>query len=109
MRILVCLIILILPVVAAGTDAIIEYDWFGCTSQSDFRLLRQYQEERDFRAFDRALADGIQHMRATKFRAGESVYIESTAFELVQLRRPGEVLKFWTSDKAIRKLPNFSS
>lgn len=102
--ILASLVILILPVVA-GTHAIIEgNNWFGCSRQSDYRLLAHYQQEGDLKVFNQALSDAIQHMRATKFRSGESVYIESTTSDLVQLRRPGDVREFWTDKEAIRRL-----
>jgi hypothetical protein len=102
---LAALIILILPVVA-GTNAIIENDWFGCTSQSEFRQLTHLKQEGDLKAFNQALSDAIKHMRATMFRFSEIVYIEDTANDLVLFRRPGEVRSFWTDKKAIREIPD---
>jgi hypothetical protein len=101
--VLASLIILILP--AMATDAVIDgNNWFGCTSQSDYRLLCHYQQERDFKAFNQTLADGIQHMRATKWKNNEAVYIEDREGDLVLLSRPGNSRAFWTDIKAIRKL-----
>jgi hypothetical protein len=101
--VLASLIILILPAIA--TDAVIEgNNWFGCSSQSDYRLLVHYQDERDFKVFNQALADGIQHMRATRFKNNEAVYIEDESNDLVLLSCPGNSREYWTSKKAIRKL-----
>ena len=105
MRILLAILLILISPIAA-TDAIIEHDWFGCTSQSEFRQLTHYKQEGDLKAFNQALSDGVKHMRATMFRFSESVYIDNTDADLVLLRRPGEVRSFWTDKKAIREIPD---
>ena len=76
--------------------------YFGCISRDHFEELSGYAYQGDTEAFSRALAAGLVTGACCKFEEREPVYIEDVVWTgLVQLRRPGEMIKYWTVCEAV--------
>jgi hypothetical protein len=90
--------------VTAGMDKHISGgDWFGCTDRDYFEKIARYAAQKDQTAFEKALTAGIAAGICTLFSDGETVYVADTAIlsGLVKVRRPGEVVEYWTNLEAI--------
>lgn len=86
------------PAVAANYH-IAGPDHFGCVSKSYFKQIVAYAADKDVVAFKKALASGILLGECTMFKSGEIVFLSDTSIfsGMVQVRRAGDTIKFWTN------------
>lgn len=99
------LAILILPAAAQQTTYHIEgKGWFGCTTEELFDEVSGYLVAGDKQAFEDAMMAGLMTGDCTIFEDGETVYLEDTSIwsGMIQVRRPGERLKYWTNLEAAK-------
>lgn len=96
---------LVLPVIAVDTYTINGRDYIGCVNKEDFEELTSIAVQGDNAAFENFIAELVVAGTITLFKEGESVYLEDAPWGgltgSVQLRRPGERLKYWTNSEAI--------
>ena len=78
--------------------------WFGCTTEELFDEISGYRVSGDKQAFEDAMMAGLMTGECTIFEDGETVYLEDTSIwsGMVQVRRPGERLKYWTNFEAAK-------
>lgn len=96
---------LILPAGAQQTTYHIDGDgWFGCTTKELFDEISGYRVAGDKEAFVDAMTTGLMTGECTMFEAGETVYLEDTSIwsGMIQVRKPGERLKYWTNLEAAK-------
>jgi hypothetical protein len=96
---------LILPATAQQATYHIEGEgWFGCTTKELFDEISGYRVAGDKQAFVDAMTAGLMTGDCTMFEDGETVYLEDTSIwsGMVQVRRPGERLKYWTNFEAAK-------
>lgn len=77
----------------------------GCLEQKQFERLRSFANQEDKEAFATELTVGLLSGSSTQFKNGEQVYLmDRKVFSyLVQIRRKGETISYWTNEKAIKK------
>ena len=103
--ILFVLAVLILPATAQQASFHIEgKGWFGCTTKELFDEISGYRVAGDKEAFVDAMTAGLMTGDCTMFEDRETVYLEDTAIwsGMIQVRRPGERLKYWTNLEAAK-------
>ncbi len=79
--------------------------WIGCVTKEEYKRLIGYAVDKDEKAFGEALLFGLANGTCTIFKDGEIVYLEDTAFfsGLIQVRRKGEHVKYWTAIEAVSR------
>jgi len=101
------LAILVLPAIAADAYKINGRDYIGCVNKEDFEELTSLAVQGDKEAYEGLIAELVLANTITLFKEGESVYLEEAPWGgltgVVQLRRLGERLKYWTNSEAIYK------
>lgn len=96
---------LLVPVSAQQASYHIEgKGWIGCTTEELFDEISGYRVSGDKQAFEDAMIAGMMTGECTIFEDGETVYLEDTSIwsGMVQVRRPGERLKYWTNFEAAK-------
>lgn len=103
--IMIVLAAMMLPAIAQQAVYHIEGEgWFGCTTEELFDEISGYRVAGDKEAFVDAMTAGLMTGDCTLFENGETVYLEDTSIwsGMVQVRRPGERLKYWTNLEAAK-------
>ncbi len=77
--------------------------YFGCMDKGYYEQLLTYATQGDQTAFSEGLALGLVSGNCCKFERGEPIYNMGGAFfsGLTQVRRPGELVEYWTVIEAI--------
>jgi len=88
-----------------GEHTIASDKLFGCTDRDEFEKIIGFAVEKDSDAFGKELATGMLSGQCVMFSAGETVFLSDTAMfsGLIQVRRKGETLAYWTNLEAISK------
>ncbi len=77
----------------AGNDSI------GCKSKNYYSKLVEYAAVKDNEAFKKGLMTGMASGQCTSFKRGEPVFVTDTSIfsGLIQVRRKGGNVEYWTS------------
>lgn len=93
------------PTIALATERTIESDRIGCQDRDVLSKLTRYAVDKDQEAFKTAAMAAVLSGQCIVFKKGETVFLMDTAIfsGLVQLRRKGETVEYWTNFEAISK------
>jgi|GEM_PF-6427786 hypothetical protein len=83
-----------------GRQVIVDDGYVGWVSEKDSDEFSSYAYQGDTPMFAYMYRLGLMTGLATSFKKGEVVYVDAVKYGMIQVRRAGEIRKYWTNIEA---------